>query len=367
MDTKISAKQKLLLKSVGESSVWGATSGGQYISFASPSLNSSSGLGGVPRGKVTLLGGHPSAGKTMCSLDLIKSVEASGGSFLYFDSEYAYEEQWGINQGIKAPADEWVVRDNSLKSIWETLIGRPETWGKAKEDTGILGSKEWIEDENLQLVVLDSLDSMVPPAQEGVEIGKQSMALKARFLSAELPRLVEVAAKSNVAIVLVLQVRTNIGVMWGDPETVSGGKALMHAASLFYNFKRVNKTEVMEGDNIVGHVVKFRVDKNKVGAPYKKGEFTIKYNEGICDTDKELVKLAIDNDIFTRVNNQVWEFNFGDEPIRVRGEDNFIDTVMGNEAAVASLKEQLCINPYICHLLSTLNINTGARCNVVPW
>jgi len=341
MDTKISLKQKLLLKSVGDASVWGATSSGQSIPFSSPRLNAASGIGGVPRGKITLLGGHPSAGKTMCSLDLIKSVEKAGGSALYFDCEYAFEEQWGRNQGIVSPAAEWVVRDNNMKSVWETLIGRPETWGKAKEDRGVLASEEWVKEQNLQLIVIDSVDSMVPPAQEGVEIGKQSMALKARFLSAEIPRLVEVAAKSNVAIVLVLQIRTNIGLMWGDPETVSGGKAMMHAASLFYNFKKINKTQIEEGEDIIGHDVRFRVDKNKVGAPYKKGEFTIKYNKGICNTDKELVQLAIDNKIFTRVNNQTWEFVLGDETINIRGVDNFIATVMGNPEAVESIKTQL--------------------------
>jgi recombination protein RecA len=226
------------------------------------------------------------------------------------------------------------------------LIGRPETYGKAKEDKGILNDPDWIDEYGLQLVIIDSVDSMVPPAQENAEIGKQNIALTARFLSAELPRLVEAAARSNVTIVFILQVRMDVGAMFGNPESTSGGKALKHAASVFYNFARLtgSKHPVIKDENdvLLGHTVRCRVDKNKVGPPYKSGDFMIRYTQGMCNQEEELVAMGIENGIVQQPTSKKYLLNrVSGEPVEVVGKDAFIERVSSDPELVEEIRNQL--------------------------
>jgi len=347
MMVNLSNKTKRLLKAAGEGAVWGTEATNlDVIPFSSPTLNSLNGVGGVPRGRVILIAGQPSAGKTLISLDLVKNVEAAGGSSLYIDAEFAYTPAWGESLGIKADPSEWVVRENNAAKIWQLLIGRPETYGKAQEVRGILGDKEWLEDDKLQLIIIDSLDSLISPVQEGSEIGKQNMAPTPRFLSAELPRLVEAAARANVAIVFILQVRTDLGMMYGNPETVSGGKAIRHYSSVFYNVCRKMGKDyppiVNEHDVKIGHTVACKIDKNKVGPPNMSGNFDIKYTSGICNQDKELVTLAIANDLIERPTSQKWLYKAASgDNLEIVGRDNFMTKVLESPEIIAEMKEQL--------------------------
>lgn len=342
----ISERAKRLMKDVGEAAVWGQEANNiEVIPFSSPVLNYVSGCGGAPRGRVILLAGMPSAGKTMISLDLVKQVEKNGGSFLYFDAEFAYTPAWGQQLGIERDPSEWVIRENGIKPIFEMLIGRPETYGKAKEERGILYDETWIKDDKLQLVIIDSLDSCITPMQEASELGKQNMAPMPRFLSAELPRLVRAAADSNVTIVFILQVRTNIGVMYGNPETVSGGKALKHYASIFYHLAprtgQNNPPILDEAENEIGHTVACRIDKNKVGPPHKSGDFQIMYDRGIVNQHIELIDLGIAEGVIQRPNNTSYIFKHDDFSLDARGRDNFVNLVKDNEEAIQMIRNAL--------------------------
>jgi len=347
----LSEKSKRLLKQAGESSVWGSENVNmQVIPFSSPTLNSLNGIGGVPRGRVILIAGEPSAGKTLISLDLVKNVEDAGGSALYIDAEFAYTPAWGVGLGIKSPPNEWVVRENNAVKIWEMLIGKPETWttktgAKSKDGVyGILYDDVWIKEDNLQLVIIDSLDSLVSPVQEGSCIGKQNMAPTPRFLSAELPRLVEIAARSNVTIVFILQVRTDLGA-YGNPKSVSGGKAIRHAASVFYNVVRKGGDENPpikdDSGKIIGHTVGCRIDKNKVGPPAASGTFEIKYTEGICNQGKEFVVLGIENGLIERPSSKKYIYKSDNKELEVVGKAAFIKAVSDDSEIIDDIKIQL--------------------------
>jgi recombination protein RecA len=242
---------------------------------------------------------------------------------LFIDAEYTYDPAWAEKQGVDT-SRVMVIKTNDAKAIFEGLIGTVKVNSKTKKVSknmkGILDHVIEGTDprfKNLGIIVLDSIAVLNTPLELAAEVGKANMAPIPRFMSTELKKLTPIVAQANVAFIGINQVRVNLGQMFGDPSTSPGGKALKHACSLMLNMAPVFAAgSVIEDDSgeRVGHTVRAKIQKNKVGAPFKQAEYKIEYQKGVVETHEEVFSLAIDYGLIVRPNNQMYEI--GDESIR---------------------------------------------------
>lgn len=285
------------------------------ISTGSPTLDEAIGIGGIPMGRITQLAGKESSGKTMLALSCIKEYldKNPGNTALFIDAEYTYDPAWAEKQGVDTTRV-MVIKTNDAKTIFEGLIGKVKvnsvTKKVSKSMRGILDHVIEGTDprfKNLGIIVLDSIAVLNTPMEISADIGKANMAPIPRFLSTELKKLTPVVAQANVAFIGINQVRVNLGQMFGDPSTSPGGKALKHACSLMLNMAPVLTSDSViknsEGEKI-GHTVRAKIQKNKVGAPFRQAEYRVKYEEGIVDQDVELFDLGVKYGLIERPNNQ---------------------------------------------------------------
>lgn len=341
---KPSEGEKDLLSLFGEDTLYldgdiGTVGTYDIIKTGSPSLDYALGIGGMPRGRIIQLAGKESSGKTLLSLLCMKSWldDNPDNTVMFIDAEYTYDANWARSLGVDT-SRVVVAKTNDAKKIFEGLLGKMtvnKTTGKASKSVkGVLDLvKEGVDPrfKNLGLIVLDSVAAMNTPMEVDAAIGKQNMAPMPRFLSTELKKLTPAIADANVSMIFINQIRVNPGVMYGNPEDSPGGKALKHACSVMVNMAPIsgadNKVED-ENENVIGHKVRAKIQKNKVGAPFREAVYTIKYTEGLINREEELLDLAVLCKIINRPNNRSYEL----------GNDKF----SSRQAMIDYLKDEAC-------------------------
>ena len=319
------------------------------ISTGSPMLDYAIGVGGLPRGRIIQLAGQESSGKTMLSFACIKSYldKDPENTALFIDAEFTYDKEWVEKLGVDS-SRVMVIRANDAKKIFEGLIGIYNSSGKGKKMKGILDHIIEGTDprfKKLGIIVLDSIAVLNTPLEQKADIGKANMAPIPRFLSTELKKLTPVVAEANVAFIGINQIRVNLGQMFGDPNTSPGGKALKHACSLMVNMAPVFSSDSVinnENGDRIGHKVRAKIGKNKVGSPFKKAEYSIEYLKGIVNKAEELLDLGVLFGFVKRPNNVMYEI-LG-EP--VRGRSAAVAYIENNKAIMSDL-DQKCRDSYL--------------------
>ena len=226
--------------------------------------------GGLPQGRIIEIYGPESSGKTTLALHAVAEVQKRGGLAAFIDAEHAVDPEYAAKIGVK---------------LDDLLISQPDTGEQALEICETL-----VRSSAVDIVVVDSVAALVPRAEIEGDMGDSHMGLQARLMSQALRKLTGVIAKSKTTVIFINQLRMKIGVMFGNPETTSGGNALKYYASVRLDIRRTEALK--DGDNVIGNHVKVKVVKNKVAAPFKVAEFDIMYNEGISSAG-DIIDLAV--------------------------------------------------------------------------
>jgi len=242
------------------------------IPTGSLTLDAALGVGGVPRGRVIEIYGPESSGKTTLALHIIANAQKAGGLVAFIDAEHALDPEYAGNLGV---------------NLDELLISQPDFGEQALEITETL-----IRSGSVDAVVIDSVAALVPRSELEGDMGDAQMGLQARLMSQALRKLAGIVSKSNTSLIFINQIREKIGVMFGNPETTTGGRALKFYSSVRIDIRRTSS--IKQGDQVVGNRTKAKVAKNKVAAPFKVAEFDILYGEGISFTG-ELLDLGVEH------------------------------------------------------------------------
>ncbi len=245
--------------------------------------------GGIPKGRIVEIYGPESSGKTTLALHAVAEVQKSGGLAAFIDAEHAVDPEYAAKIGV---------------NLDDLLISQPDTGEQALEICETL-----VRSSAVDIVVIDSVAALVPRAEIEGDMGDSHMGLQARLMSQALRKLTGVIAKSKTTVIFINQLRMKIGVMFGNPETTSGGNALKYYSSVRLDIRRTEA--IKDGDNVIGNHVKVKVVKNKIAAPFKIAEFDIMYNEGISKSG-DLIDLAVKDDIIQK--SGAW-FAYKDEKI----------------------------------------------------
>ena len=276
----------------------------EAIPTGSIALDAALGIGGVPRGRIVEIYGPESSGKTTLSLEILAEAQAMGGMVAFIDAEHALDPSSAARIGV---------------DIDEVLISQPDTGEQALEICDML-----VRSGSIDVVVIDSVAALVPKAEIEGEIGDTTVGLQARLMSQALRKLAGSLSKSNTTCIFINQLREKIGIMFGNPETTPGGRALKFFASVRMDIRRIDAIK-RNGENI-GNRVRVKVVKNKVAPPFKQAEFDIMYGSGVSK-EGSILDMAVDYDIVNKAGS--W-FTYGEERLG-----------QGREAA----KEFLATNP----------------------
>ena len=259
------------------------------ISTGSISLDAAIGIGGIPRGRVIEIYGPESSGKTTLTLHIVAEAQKAGGYAAFIDAEHAMDPEYAKKLGVDT--------DN-------LLISQPDTGEQALDITETL-----VRSGALDVIVIDSVAALVPKAELDGDMGDAHVGLQARLMSQALRKLTGTVSKSRTSVIFINQIRHKIGVMFGSPETTSGGNALKFYSSVRLDIRRIG--QIKEGDLVVGNRTRVKVVKNKVAPPFKNTEFDIMYGEGIS-YEGDLLDLAVQADIVNKTG--AW-FAFNNEKI----------------------------------------------------
>ncbi len=291
------------------------------IPTGSISLDSALGVGGVPRGRIVEIYGPESVGKTTLALHIIAEAQKKGGITAFVDAEHAMDPAYAKRIGVK---------------VNDLLISQPDSGEQALQIVETL-----IRSEKLDVIVVDSVAALAPKAEIAGEIGEFQIGLQARLMSSALRKLSGVLAKSKTVLVFINQTRMKIGVMFGNPETTSGGLALKFYASVRIDLRRIG--QIKHGDEIIGSRIKAKIVKNKVAAPFKVVEFDIYYNEGISYFG-DILKTGIK---YKMVKQSGSWFQYGDAKLG-QGIESAKEFLKENPAVTKQLKKE--ITEYINNL-----------------
>jgi len=256
------------------------------ISTGSIGVDAALGVGGVPRGRIIEIFGPESSGKTTISLHVIAEAQKAGGLAAFIDAEHALDAEYAKKLGV---------------DIDNLLVSQPDSGEQALEIAEVL-----VRSGAIDVIVIDSVAALVPRAELDGEMGDSHMGLHARLMSQALRKLTAIVSKSKTSLIFINQIREKIGVMFGNPETTTGGRALKFYSSIRIDIRRTN--QIKDGEEVVGSRVKVKVVKNKCAAPFRQAEFDVGYGEGISKTG-ELIDIGIENKIIEKSGS--W-FSYGD-------------------------------------------------------
>ena len=286
----------------------------ESISTGSLNLDAATGIGGVPRGRISEVYGPESSGKTTLCLHVIANAQRAGGIAAFIDAEHALDIGYARKLGV---------------DIDELLVAQPDTGEQALEIAEVL-----IRSNAIDVIVIDSVAALVPRAEIEGEMGDSHVGLQARLMSQALRKLTGAVNRSHTGVIFTNQIREKVGVMFGSPETTSGGRALKFYASLRLDIRRIGA--IKDGQEFLGNRVRVKVVKNKCAPPFRQAEFDILYDLGISHSSL-LIDLGVDKGVVSRSGS--W-FSFGDLRLG-QGKDNSRKFLEDNEDIAAEIEAKV--------------------------
>jgi recombination protein RecA len=284
------------------------------VSTGSLGLDIALGVGGLPRGRVVEIYGPESSGKTTLTLQAIASCQKNGGTAAFVDAEHALDPSYAEKLGV---------------NVDDLLVSQPDTGEQALEIADML-----VRSNAVDMVVIDSVAALTPKAEIEGEMGDNHMGLHARLMSQALRKLTGNIKRSNTLVIFINQIRMKIGVMFGNPETTTGGNALKFYASVRLDIRRIGA--VKKGEEVIGSQTRVKVVKNKVAPPFRKAEFEILYGEG-TSREGELIEMGVANDLVEK--SGAW-YSYGGERIG-QGKENARQYLKDNPQAADELDKAL--------------------------
>ena len=286
----------------------------EAIPTGSISLDAALGIGGLPRGRIVEVYGPESSGKTTLTLHAIAEAQKRGGLAAFIDAEHALDAKYAKNLGVDT--------DN-------LLISQPDTGEQALEISETL-----VRSGALDIIVIDSVAALVPKAEIEGEMGDAQMGLQARLMSQAMRKLAGIISKSNTCVVFINQIREKIGVMFGNPETTTDGRALKFYSSVRIDIRRI--ASIKDGEHITGNRTKAKVVKNKVAPPFREAEFDIMYGTGIS-REGDLIDMAVKYEIVQK--SGTW-FSYGEERLG-QGRENVKKYLIENQDLLKKINKQV--------------------------
>ena len=286
----------------------------QSVSTGSLGLDIALGIGGLPRGRVIEIYGPESSGKTSLTLSVIAQMQKVGGTAAFIDAEHALDIQYAAKLGV---------------NIQELLVSQPDTGEQALEIADML-----VRSGSVDIVVVDSVAALTPRAEIEGDMGDSHMGLQARLMSQALRKLTSNIKKTNTMVIFINQLRMKIGVMFGNPETTTGGNALKFYASVRLDIRRIGA--IKKDDEIIGAETRVKVVKNKVAPPFRKAEFDMLYGEGIS-LEGEIIDQAVKLNIIEKSGS--W-YSYNSEKIG-QGKDNVREFLKGNPETSKDIENQV--------------------------
>jgi len=286
----------------------------QSVSTGSLGLDIALGIGGLPRGRVVEIYGPESSGKTSLTLSVIAQMQKVGGTAAFIDAEHALDIQYAAKLGV---------------NIEELLVSQPDTGEQALEIADML-----VRSGSVDIVVVDSVAALTPRAEIEGDMGDSHMGLQARLMSQALRKLTSNIKKTNTMVIFINQLRMKIGVMFGNPETTTGGNALKFYASVRLDIRRIGA--IKKDDEIIGAETRVKVVKNKVAPPFRKAEFDMLYGEGIS-LEGEIIDQAVKLNIIEKSGS--W-YSYNSEKIG-QGKDNVREFLKGNPETSKDIENQV--------------------------
>ena len=284
------------------------------VSSGSIGLDVALGIGGLPRGRVVEIYGPESSGKTTLTLQVIAEAQKLGGTAAFIDAEHALDPTYAEKLGV---------------NVDELLVSQPDTGEQALEITDML-----VRSGAVDIVVIDSVAALTPKAEIEGEMGDSHMGLQARLMSQALRKLTANIKRSNTMVVFINQIRMKIGVMFGSPETTTGGNALKFYASIRLDIRRIGALK--KGDEIIGNLTRVKVVKNKVAPPFKMAEFEILYGHGIS-LEGEIIDHGVQQGIIDKAGS--W-YSYKDDRIG-QGKENVREFLRSNPEIAADIEAQI--------------------------
>lgn len=284
------------------------------ISTGAISIDFALGVGGVPRGRIIEIYGPEASGKTTLALHIVAEAQKTGGLAAFVDAEHAMDPAYAKKLGVDTE---------------NLLVSQPDSGEQALEITETL-----IRSNAIDVIVIDSVAALVPRAELEGEMGASHMGLQARLMSQALRKLTGAVSKSNTCVVFINQIREKIGVMFGNPETTTGGRALKFYTTVRMDIRRIASIKV--GQDVIGNRTRVKVVKNKVAPPFKEAEFDIMYGRGIS-REGDLVDLAVINNIIQKAGT--W-FSYGDERLG-QGRENVKKLISDSPEMMAELEKKV--------------------------